>query len=933
MATQFFPYLFSMKHKHWLILFLFLTIQSIHAQQFGGFPPSTRWKQINTDTARIIFSPGAEEQAQRIATLIGRVAADTPYALGNRLRKVNIVLHSRTTLANGYVALAPFRSEYYLIPGANVYDFGNLPWQENLAIHEYRHVQQYNNFKHGLSKGFFYLFGEGGQAFANALTVPGWFFEGDAVHSETALTPQGRGRLPYFLSGYNSLWLDHKNYSWQKLRNGSLKDYVPNHYQLGYLLVNYGYLNYSDAFWKDVTSDATAFRGLFYPFQKAISRYAGVDYKTFRKDAFSFYQSKLGSEERPQQKSKTVTNYYYPQFIGADTLLYLKSAYNRLPAFYLRTGTGERRIALRNISSEEWFSYRNGTVAYTAYGANPRWDLIDYSDIVLLNIRNGVQKKLTRKQKYYTPDFSPSGEQIVAVRIGDSLQTQLQVLNSSDGSIAQTIPSFRDAYFTNPRFIDDHHIIAGVRTPDARMSLQLFDLQQKKWEELIPFSNYSISVPSVHGDRIYFTANFSGNDDLYAFDLKERKLFQLTSRLTGTYFPSVSEDSLIFSFFTADGLQLESMELKKALWRSVGFDALKGGGQRYPVALAKNILSTPDRRFSFQRYRQSTALLNFHSWRPDYSDPELTFSLYSDNILNTFSNEIFYRYNRNEKSHGVGWNSSYGGFFPQLNAGVEYTYNRSFRDTARTYTFDESEVRLGFNIPLNLTKANTYRYFNIGADYVMTHRIPTGISKNLIRFNNPRYLNYFLTWAQYLPEAPQHIYPKVGYTLSLHYRDRVDRKGYQTLTSGQLFLPSIANHSIVLSGSYQDTDTNSVFSNNFVQSRGYTDLYFARMWRFSANYHFPIVYPDLGLASIVYFQRLRGNLFYDVTQVYRRDKTPWVYLRSVGGELFFDTKWWNELPVSFGIRASYLLDNGFTLNDQKGKTWFEFILPLNLIPD
>jgi hypothetical protein len=161
----------------------------------------------------------------------------------------------------------------------------------------------------------------------------------------------------------------------------------------------------------------------------------------------------------------------------------------------------------------------------------------------------------------------------------------------------------------------------------------------------------------------------------------------------------------------------------------------------------------------------------------------------------------------------------------------------------------------------------------------------------------------------------------------------VDRKGYQTLTSGQLFLPSIANHSIVLSGSYQDTDTNSVFSNNFVQSRGYTDLYFARMWRFSANYHFPIVYPDLGLASIVYFQRLRGNLFYDVTQVYRRDKTPWVYLRSVGGELFFDTKWWNELPVSFGIRASYLLDNGFTLNDQKGKTWFEFILPLNLIPD
>src|ERR1700712_1876733 len=145
-----------------IIFFLFLIIVSERSfsQQFGGFPPSVKWKQINTDTARIIFQQGAAWQAQRIATLVHKAAADTPFYMGPGFHKINIVLHNQTTLANGYVGLAPFRSEYYLVPSSDVFEFGNLPWYENLAVHEYRHVQQYNNFNNGLSKGFYYVFGE-----------------------------------------------------------------------------------------------------------------------------------------------------------------------------------------------------------------------------------------------------------------------------------------------------------------------------------------------------------------------------------------------------------------------------------------------------------------------------------------------------------------------------------------------------------------------------------------------------------------------------------------------------------------------------------------------------------------------------------------------------------------------------------------------------
>ena len=378
------------------VLNFFCTI--LIAQQFSGFPPSTKWKQINTDTARIIFESATEEQAQRISAIIHKMALQTPNGLGNHLQKVNIVLHKNTTLANGYVALAPFRSEYYLIPASNIFELGNLPWNEYLAVHEYRHVQQYNNFNNGLTKAFNFFLGQEGRAVANGLTVPPWFYEGDAVHAETALTPQGRGRLPLFNSGYNSLWEEGKNYRLLKLLNGSLKDYVPNHYQTGYLVTNYGYKKYGADFWKNVTKDATSFKGLFYPFNKAIKRYSGTPYKEFMSEALNDYKQKIKPHEVANKKRETVTNYYFPQIIGGDSLLYLKDSYKKIPAFYIKDKNGAHKLKLKNISSEDWLSYRNGIIAYTAYRTNARWSLKDYSDIILLDTKTGEERRLTKKK-------------------------------------------------------------------------------------------------------------------------------------------------------------------------------------------------------------------------------------------------------------------------------------------------------------------------------------------------------------------------------------------------------------------------------------------------------------------------------------------------------------------------------------------------------
>ncbi len=911
--------------------FLIFFISKLNAQDFGGFPPSTKWQQINTDTARIIFNKETKPQAERIATIVHRMAAQQPISLGNQLRKINIVLQKNTTLANGYVALAPFRSEYYLIPSSNIFDLGNLPWYEHLAVHEYRHVQQYNNFNRGLTKAFHFVLGEEGQALSNALTVPNWFFEGDAVHAESALTLQGRGRLPFFLNGYKSLWQANKNYRLMKLLNGSLKDYVPDHYQLGYLITNYGYEKYGPEFWQQVTTDAARWKGLFYPFRKAIQHHSNLPYKDFMQAALKANREGVETKTSPG-KSKTVTNYYFPQIIGQDSLLYWKDSYKKLAAFYIKDEYGEHKIKRKNIGTEEWISYRNGLVAYTAYNANARWALIDYSDIILLNTKTGGEKKLTHKRKYFTPDISPSGNSIIAVAFTDSTTTDLQLLNVSDGAVQKTVKS-NGAFFLHPRFIDEENIVLGIRLADGSISLNKMNLISEQIESLTPSLFAAIGYPSVKNDTVYFTASYNNNDDVYALNLKDKKIFQLTSEQTGSYYVSSSGNELLWSQFTANGLALRTENMNQALWKEWNSSTGKSI-PAYPVALAgDNILATPTRDFPITKYKKRTGLFNFHSWRPYYDDPEFTFSLYGDNILNTFGTELFYRYNQNEQSHGGGFNIDYGALFPVFTAGAEYTFNRHV--TIRTPQglkagqLNGYELKAGYYIPLNFTGGKTAKALTFGTDYNFNQQMPIGNTKTILSSFNTSYLHHYINWTQQLPRARQHIFPKFGYAMSGSYRHRLDEEGFQALGSAQLYLPSFANHSIVLSGSFQEVDTSNVlFSNRFNNSRGYPEYYFSRMWRTSANYHFPLAYPDWGFAGIVYFLRIRSNLFYDFTKVYSATKTQTADLRSTGTELFFDTKWWNQLPVSFGLRYSYLLDaDRFKLNVNQ----FEFTLTTDLI--
>jgi hypothetical protein len=296
--------------------------------------------------------------------------------------------------------------------------------------------------------------------------------------------------------------------------------------------------------------------------------------------------------------------------------------------------------------------------------------------------------------------------------------------------------------------------------------------------------------------------------------------------------------------------------------------------------------------------------------------------------------ELYYQYNDNDKTSAVGFSATYAALFPYISIGAEYTFDRNIPVGNRIRHWSQLDSRIGLIIPLNYTSGQTNKSFSLSSYYVFRNEFNKGFYKDSLGATSFSYLQHSISWTQQVQRAVQHIYPRFAYSLAASQRHGVTSvSGYQFLTNGSLYIPGLlSTHNLVLTGSFQQRDTVAqiVFSNRFAYSRGYEGRYFARMWRLSANYHLPLLYPDWGFGHILYLQRIRANAFYDFTKVYSRDKKTTADQRSVGGEIFIDTKWWNQYPLTFGFRVSKLLDQD-QFDGYKGMR-YEFVLPVNIIP-
>lgn len=929
-----------------LLPVFFLLTAAGHAQQFGGNVPAVKWWQINTPKARIIFPRGLDSQANRIAAVMQLLDTATAYSIGGPQRKWNLVLQNQTTVPNAYVRMAPRMSELYMTPPQNSFSTGSLRWDDNLIIHENRHIQQFSNFNKGFTKVFSLFLGQEGQLLANGLFLPDYFFEGDAVWQETLVSQQGRGRMPSFYNTFKSLWEGNKKYPWMKYRSGSLKDLVPDHYEIGYLLVAYGYEKYGPDFWAKVTNDAVRLKAFF---NKAIEKHSGVPFKQFREDAIRFFKEQAETKNTAAlnyitpERRRNVVDYEFPHFLSDGSIVVSKKSLNEVPAFYRIVNGKEEKITGKKRCLEEYFSCNDNTIVYASYQSDPRWTNRDYSVISLVDIHTKKQRQLSFKSTYFSPDINKEGTKILAVKTGADGSNAIVLLDAASGNELQVIPNPRNYFFTYPKFLNNTITIAAARNPEGNMSLVKISNKTGDIDLLTVFSYNVIGYPFVKGDTVYFSRMDGGSDKLFALDLSSKKTFRITTNSNGVYAPAVNDKGeMLFSAFTASGMRLVKTGLRTLNWERRVADQLitandlfteKGLHYDGKRALQELQLAT----YKSVPYRKGLHLFNFHSWRPVAEDPEYGYSLFSDNILSSLSSIITYTYNRTDRSHTLGAEALFGGWFPYLNMGAEESFNRTV-DTAigKSFQFNTATIKGGFSVPLSFTGGRTNKFLNLGAGYNVEQYYYRGVGKNVFNNKAIEYVNAFFSFSNVSRRALQHINPRWAQAVSLSYRDAFTYSNSHKLTgAASLYFPGLArNHSLVLNAAIQRRDTlPDLFSKSFSYARGYEALSTRSMYKLGANYHFPLVYPDGGIPGLLYFQRIRANLFYDYNNATARVNGVLTDIvnRSAGTEIYFDTKVWNSLPVTIGVRYARLLDTDL-LNPGVKNRW-EIILPVGLIPD
>jgi hypothetical protein len=930
--------------KPLILFFLLLTCLNAFSQIFGGNPPSLKWKQINTPLSRIIFPEGLDSTARRVTNIITFINGPTENTIGTNLKKINLVIQNQTTVSNAYVGLGPFRSEFLITPLQNSFELGSLPWPDQLTIHEYRHVQQYNNFKVGLSKTLYDIFGDAGQAFANNASIPNWFFEGDAVFNETNVSKQGRGSLPFFYNGYRSLWKGGKHYSWMKLRNGSYRDFVPNHYELGFLLVAYGREKYGDKFWENVTHDAASFKSLFYPFQHAIKKYSGEDYVTFRNEALNFFKKQFNIEDTGKNISKhhVYLDEQYPAYTGGDSMIFVRSGRKQIPEFVLSIAGKEKKLRIKDYSLDNHFSYKNRKIVYASYRTDVRWGYRDYSDLRVLDITTGKQQTLTNHTKYFSPDISVDGKKIIAVNVSPDTKTNLHILDASNGNIIKIIPNADKLFYTYPKFYTYNKIIAPVRNSSGKMSIAMIDEETNETSYLLPFSYNVIGFPYILNDTIYFSYSYQKNDELFAYTFADKKLWRINykEKGIGKYQPSVNDKNIIWSAFTADGYRLQEVAKNDVQFEEMKQESMDKNTSSFGITSLQKTNSNllyrvPNDSFPVTKYSKGFKLFNFHSIEPAANDPQYTLALLSENTLNTFQSQLAFTYDRSEKFKRAGFSATYGGLFPFLSAGINYTIDRRALYNGRLIYFNELEPFAGFNIPLNLSKGRSFTFLNFGSQYVYNQSNFRGAYKDTLGKISYSYSSNFLSFIHQVQKAPQQIFPSFAQAININYKTTISHyKGFQFLVNGNLYFPGFfKTHSIVLSGAYlrKDSIAQINFSSGYPFSRGYSSINLFEMYKWGVDYHLPVFYPDAGFGDIFYLLRVRGNLFYDDTYAkdfFTNGNKFTASFRSAGAEINFDTRWWNEAIVSVGIRYSHLFDDD--LFGGNGRSRWEIILPVNI---
>jgi hypothetical protein len=917
---------------------------------YGTDPARFRWNKVTLPHYTLIYPQGTDSMARRYAVYLENAYPHIMKTIGKPVKtSFPVVLHPAGMTANGMVAWSPRRMELLTTPS---YTLQAERWDKHLVLHESRHVLQTGKLMTGIFRPLYFLMGEQA-AGISSLFVPRWFFEGDAVGTETALSAAGRGRLPEFQMVYRAQMLSAPFYSFDKWYLGSYRDYTGDFYSLGYHLTAFARYRYGADIWDKVTDRYVHHFISFPPFRNAFRHHTGISFGKLFDETFDFLKKEWESADSARTppryltpETRQYTSYKYPQAWNDSTLVALKSSLSDLPALVAVSGQKEKHLVHPGSISGR-ILLRGDRVYWTEQTPGLRWTHENHTVIKYYDLKNRRLETLAPRRRYIS---LAAGDSLVAASLfTEDGTSRIALIDANTGHERRQFDS-PDNDFVKELATGGADSLYAVAVGDSGISLRLLNTRTGQWNTLLGPTSANITSPAYRDGKLFFESGLGGTNNLYYLNIYTRKAYRLSDARFGAFQPAFSADGteLLFADYQAKGHRIAALPADSVTPQEADFDS----PARFTLAetLARQegageILSEPEPvDFRPRPYRKAAHLFRIHSWAPLYYNvselmnggaadftaalkPGAT--LLSQNALNTAITQVGWYYDKGYHHGKIDF--LHTGCFPVIHLHADYG-GKAFEilwlkdETGETQPVSRPagrnmlEVQAQVYIPFNFTRDHYIRGLQPSLTYYFTNSAYQQYNRPVMAYF--QYLQAELRWHSYRRQAHRDILPRFGYQLRLQFV----HMPFNTGNFGNLYAARITtywpgllpHHSLMLRYGYlyqSNEDRPLYIPRQLLEApRGYAYQYRTRQQAaFKADYAFPVATPDLSIGSLVYLRRLRANLFYDHTLNQANRPGEWTSQRSCGADILFD---WNlmrfSFPLTAGLRAIRPLDEGKT---------------------
>lgn len=944
------------------ILSVFLSgIASAQYYNTGQDPASLKWMQIKTDRFTLIYPKTYGDAGIDFARSLDNAWSQLSHLYPVKKFRIPVVIHNHTTGSNGYVAWAPDRMEIYPTPEQN-----SIPLDANtqLAIHELTHVMQMESLNKGFTKAMSVI---SGQQFTGVVAglLPLWHLEGDAVFSESVLTGSGRGRTSSFQKQLKALMIEKGNvFSYDKSVNGSFRDFVPDHYQYGYQMMAWSYSKYDPQMWKKALSLTGNAPFLINPVNLSLRKSASLTKKRLFNETFDSLRtvwtkddgrsSSLSYTVLNPSKGKKFINYHSPVLAGNDEIIAVKTSLYDPPSFVLirPSDNSEKRIHIPGHIYPYYISYGNGRLVWVETHSDPRWENREWSDIMVMDVRNGQTRRLTRKTRYMSAAVSPDGSLVAAVETRTDNRNTLNILDAASGDKLHSVVSPGNAALQRPQWDASGAFLTVIHLTAQGEGILRFSLEDNTWQTLIETGTDDIQSSFLRNDSLFYVSSLNGTENLYLMK-PDGTVTPLTRSRFGATDLNLRGSKMLFSDYTSSGNNISSLRIPETtetgliVNSSDSYLINRFEAQKPPAENASGNVYFPS------PYRKWKNLFRFHSWMPFYADideirDDLSavapgFTLMTQNNLSSLISTFGYEYT--DQRHKFHSKISWMGWYPMFESGIEYgnpVYVEKFSEDVA----DPDILSDGYSwnnkiyLPLVFRGGTFTKQLYLSAsssiknDYIYLRDKET-------YDNLQNQLTGRIYFSNYRRQAIRDIYPRFAQTIELSYSDYpFDSDIYGDIMSGKvsLYFPGVLkNHGFRLRIEAEKQNPEKyILGNRISFARGYIgarkpdlnvwydNIISQELQTGSIDYYMPLAYPDFRLGSIMYMTRIRSDLFYDRSV----GKDSYIFISDLNDEgrrvITMENHDYSETFESFGVQLMadfYLFRIPFMISSGVEASW------------